>query len=414
MPQINVREKDYSAPAATNYSNFTVVVPGFISKSVEDVFDENGIYEESDLDLFKEKVGCVGEVMLRIGAEAVAPTLDETIKHLALNEENFKTWRDAGCLYLDSENETGEIGKLKDEAYVYTLVGSADAWIDDANYTVIAEGNEGSDAKSKISSYGNQIAYELIKAGYTVMYMNLGVVPTTDEEKEAVVAKLASSDFWDVLKDRASYDFRYIISGLDNCEDIDTDYVKMYGCIADVIDATQKDGNCASDTADGRVRLLTDGRGDAVALIDIPSAVYCGSSSQTAAVKAIHYYTIDKFNSDTFGKYVAFFVPTVTYSTVDSISETDFLNNTTFPASVHYLLCAIYARQHNFDEWFAVAGYNRGVCKYTVSGTGYKFGEVAMNQLEPRFCYNYGTSLERRDFKKAVNVIAKIRGNYYM
>jgi hypothetical protein len=73
MPKIVIREFDKTKAGVGNYTNFTVVVPGFIgakgketlkpankdNSPYESVFDEYGIYECSDAGLFKEYIGVV-------------------------------------------------------------------------------------------------------------------------------------------------------------------------------------------------------------------------------------------------------------------------------------------------------------------------------------------------------------------
>jgi hypothetical protein len=45
MPKIVIREFDQTRPGTAEYSNFSVVVPGFVEVDDTDVFDENGVYE---------------------------------------------------------------------------------------------------------------------------------------------------------------------------------------------------------------------------------------------------------------------------------------------------------------------------------------------------------------------------------
>jgi hypothetical protein len=63
-----------------------------------------------------------------------------------------------------------------------------------------------------------------------------------------------------------------------------------------------------------------------------------------------------------------------------------------------------------FAEWYAAAGYTRGVSSYVVEKTSVKLGEIAINALEPR---NYDDPQENYP-KFACNVIANFRGNYYL
>ena len=49
MPKIVINEYDNTTAGVGNYQNFSVLVPGFVGKSVEEgVFDANGVFECSD------------------------------------------------------------------------------------------------------------------------------------------------------------------------------------------------------------------------------------------------------------------------------------------------------------------------------------------------------------------------------
>jgi hypothetical protein len=85
--------------------------------------------------------------------------------------------------------------------------------------------------------------------------------------------------------------------------------------------------------------------------------------------------------------------------------DADFGGNTTFPASFHYLACAAKALE-NYNEWYAVAGYTRGISRYAIESVGCKFGETAINELEPR---NNSNGANR-----AANLIVKIKNAYYL
>jgi hypothetical protein len=89
---------------------------------------------------------------------------------------------------------------------------------------------------------------------------------------------------------------------------------------------------------------LTRGRGDCIALLDIAVDKYQGKTQD----KAIEGILEDvNNNTDILSKYVALFVPTVTYSMVDTAKDT--FSNKTFPASFHYLACAARSSE-NYNE----------------------------------------------------------------
>lgn len=57
MPKIVINEYDNTTAGVGNYQNFSVLVPGFVGKSVEGVFDDNGVFECSDAEEFEDKIG---------------------------------------------------------------------------------------------------------------------------------------------------------------------------------------------------------------------------------------------------------------------------------------------------------------------------------------------------------------------
>jgi hypothetical protein len=155
--------------------------------------------------------------------------------------------------------------------------------------------------------------------------------------------------------------------------------------------------NKAFDTIDP----LSAGRGDCIALIDVEPSYYKNKASQNEAIEGVMQYAWTVPAT----KYAAIFAPTVTYAAVDDVAS--FGNNRTFPASFHYLACAARSSEH-FNEWYANAGYSRGVSKYTVESVGCRFGEAAVNVFQKRFAdkENY--------IDKAVNPIIMLRGNAYL
>lgn len=206
-------------------------------------------------------------------------------------------------------------------------------------------------------SYGNKIAYELLGLGYTVLYKKI-------ELKEGKLD-------WDLdaLIDKATYDFRYIVSGF----------------IGDA--AANKAIRDLAHFDEAAENPFETGRGDCVALCDV---------------------VIDKDgkvtgNPTTASKYAAYFAPSICIKGYENKNYKDNI----FPASFYYLACAKKARLNNFDEWFAVAGYTRGIADFVIEKTDIKVGEILINELQPR--NNKGTFAG-----PAINLIANVRGNYYL
>jgi hypothetical protein len=106
-------------------------------------------------------------------------------------------------------------------------------------------------------------------------------------------------------------------------------------------------------------------------------------------------------NKATESTYSAMFAPCVTYQMEE---DTAYNNNKTFPASFHYLACAAEAAK-NYNEWYAIAGCNRGISKYTIDKVGCVFGEEAINTFSAR---------TDEGVNKAMNLIVKIKNSFYL
>jgi hypothetical protein len=333
--------------------------------------------------------------------------------------------------------------------------------------------------------YGNQMAYELLKQGYpSVIYLSLGKVPSTDKEIVEALEKIADADTWEIFKDKASYDFRFVTHGLltshdthdlkaaqTNKENAEKAYNDAADDLQDAVDANEAlkaqegyDANSADAKAAEKavttaakaveaaeiarataysaydyayadcfsesdfeaaneviIGLATyakqtedyeavpgTGRGDCVALVEINEFAYVNDAKGRpeakilAAAEKMSYITADN------GPYCTCTVPSVVYKMTP---DADFESNMKFPGAFHYLACYKRMIDSNFAEWYAAAGYTRGVSSYTIDRTSVKLGEVAIQALEPRYKrpapYDYKMPF-------AVNVIANFRGSYYL
>lgn len=149
------------------------------------------------------------------------------------------------------------------------------------------------------------------------------------------------------------------------------------------------------------------GRGDCIALCDIDENIPNYTITSGLTINQIVTNIGHAANQIKGNEYSAIFGPKVTYVMSDD-SVKDFGNNKTFPASFHYLACA--ARTFDrYSEWYAVAGYNRGISNYTIANTTVKVGEIAINTLAPRARIN-----GRNYTDKSINLILHERGNYYL
>lgn len=346
------------------------------------------------------------------------------------------------------------------------------------------------DSKGNIVEYhyGNRMAVELLNLGYQIIYKVIDKVSDMDSEL-----------FWEIFKDKANYDFRFISHGmletcydaaahtalyarldvikealaklenikkeatkavqedstivfLEECQDrfeelLKTDseiFVDNAGTAysnfvsAAGIDAKDATGETVIDNAglpadleeqearitehnakhftittfnniNGHIAKLATyhaddtaaipGRGDCIALIELDEDIY----HETGSSKRPEELIIEGINSmttitETEGKYCAMTVPSVYYKGIGK-----------FPGAFHYLACFMNSLRSGFAEWYAAAGYNRGVSSYVIDYTTAKLGEIAINALEPRNIKDQSSQP-----KFACNVIANFRGSYYL
>jgi hypothetical protein len=263
---------------------------------------------------------------------------------------------------------------------INSIVWGANQQSDSNMFCIIKKGNEGSDGVQE-PHIGNQIAYELLGLGYTVLYKRL--FSNND---------LNNATFWEPLKDKSIFDFRYVITG------------GYYSAAAmnQICALAAFKNKIGLEEAETYGNLA--GRGDCIALCDIdeniPGYKVTGGLSVKKLLENIG-HAAGQIQSNEFS---AIFGPRVIYNMSNEAVE-DFGGNKIFPASFHYLACA--ARTFGrYNEWYAVAGYNRGISNYTVAATTVKLGDIAINTLSPRIANSYTT--------KSINLVLNERGNYYL
>ena len=71
------------------------------------------------------------------------------------------------------------------------------------------------DVNVSLDHYGNKMAYELLKAGYPVIYKSLGRIEDYEKMSDIIKA-LTDEKMWEPFKDKANYDFRFVAHGLLN------------------------------------------------------------------------------------------------------------------------------------------------------------------------------------------------------
>ena len=408
MPKIVIREYDKTKAVGPEYASFAVVVPGFIGNKAkellgtpESVFDGNGVYECSSRDDFEKNVNITPDNTVLV-ATATGPVIDKEFgeEPKKLTEAEFTELLAKGNLYEAIIKGAEPTGKLVDETYIYEKVTVNNGYVfkteseeepteaaeDETAYTLFAVLKDEGHNDIYETHYGNQIAWELLGLGYTVLYK---IIEET--------ADLTKSEWWKPLKDKSEYDFRYIISGL-----LGTPLATSQQMVE--VASFNLKGSESSPAFDA-VEPLSVGRGDCIALLDIEPDLY-QSGTQEEIIKNV----CSSFENIPTSKYAAAFMPTVTYTkasvSADYVKDSSDELNRTFPASFHYLACAARSSER-FSEWYANAGYTRGISNYTIETTGCNLGEAAVNAFQRR-CKEDAKSI------LAINPIIKLRGSYYL
>lgn len=317
-----------------------------------------------------------------------------------LNDGTYFYYKVEDLVYSDTMG-VPEAKDTDSDGDVDTLVIEGDVSLDlSKSYAQIFKTNVGQNEMTDTRvafHHGNQIAYELLGLGYKVFYKLLDADELEYDEgagEPKFYATLGSAAFWEDMKDKSAYDFRYVIHGLVEKTS------QANKAIRDL--CHRNDSKNADDSAEAG-----EGRGDCIALLEVDRTCYEGRT-QSAAIKEI----LKNSKLGQASKYAAFFAPTVTYG-FDSGEA--YGNNTTFPGSFHYLACAARSAQR-YSEWYANAGFTRGISDYSIAKTGCKFGELAIQSLQPRKATviseeEDGTIVSA---DQAINLIVKMKDGYYL
>lgn len=439
MPKNIIREKDYSRANVYGANSFSVVVPGYTGDDFNEFEAEKikigpNVYELnsiSDFDTYIKKYSGKEEtdkntepVVVNESGVGIAKYQGTVTKEDFENNE-YKVYRAEAMAQTDSRFNTYGPNVLRvDATHQYALVEvtysdnlftefevtteNQEDYPDLAPGTYRSEESTDSDylkvynselgrAASSPYHIGNQIAYELLKLGYIVLFKKM------DKTKDAL-EELSNTLFWEQLKDRSIYDFRYILSGLRG-DQADSAVMNNMINVASFSTYDQKEDHEMQDVINNLDIIgATNGRGDCIALCDIDERCLENCTTDKEIVIGIS-ESVGRLTND---KYAAIFGPQVTYNMSEKEVE-DFGGNKTFPASFHYLACAANTFSR-FSEWYAVAGYSRGQSARAVESTSFALGERVINTLAPRAAI----SNTEYSVNKAVNLILKERGNYYL
>ena len=418
MPKVVIKEFDETSPGLVTSNNFTVLIPGFVDEAVwgatdnkkkdgTEIFDANNIYECVTQTDFVSYVGKVAPVNPAT-TKAHGPTITGEGRTVTGVEFTSTYLNKLYTKAVDSEAESE--GKLveKEETidpldpehsiityYRYTLANKTETiaqgdfsnYDENTEYYLIEPGNEGNDASAaQIAHYGNQMAYLLLGLGYTVLYLKINEL-----------SDLINEATWEPLRDKSIYDFRYIVTGLIKDE---TAANVLCNQVSKIIAEIARNAN--DHTVDSAESYAAEGRGDCIALVDIPKNVYMEDNTELEIARPMtqaKFVQAVKANMPAVNEYSGIFAPTVFYS---GIEDDAYDKNVELPASFHYLACASQSFSR-YPEWFAVAGYNRGICNYAVQGTSITLGDAAVNALQTRAGNDIG-----------VNLVIKLRNGYYL
>lgn len=187
-----------------------------------------------------------------------------------------------------------------------------------------------------------------------------------------------------------------------------SDFVKE----SDINRANVVIGNLAAYFADehNKDEMATgSGRGDCIALLELDERVYTNEAAYEKPEKLIIKGLKKLSLKEGSGSYCALTVPSVYYTSLENDTSSAWKGSRKMPASFHYLTCFLRALRQNYAEWYATAGYTRGVSSLSIERTSVRLGELAINALEPRNIKD-----EENSPKFACNVIANFRGSYYL
>ena len=329
MPQITITETDRTTAGTAPYSNYAVAIAGFVDPAL-------------------------------------------------YNSQSFDAAADAnGILTLESQDDFNK--------YVFNTTGTPCEAITDA------------DVKGKrFGQIGAQVAYYVLGLGLPVVYvvlnqtrLKVSTPAAGDIAKETAApsdALTGNTSCWSPLIDKAEYDVRYIMTGLDPEHATAEDLKEANKAIAALAKGSDGTGTAA-------------GRGDCIALVDL--AITKKACSQYDAINQA-LTDINAYEDETLNCYSAAFTQKVEL-------DAGPFNYPEYPGSLYYVACKKYAIDRGYAEWFAAAGYARGTSRSPIKAAMPRMADAAVQKLEPR--HQEDTA---NDPKFAVNVISLIRGVYYL
>ena len=451
MPKILINEKDRTSPGTPgSYANYSVLIAGY--KNREPVLapiyesdnktvkvpadkvlpDSNGVYEFSSRQDFEDVIG-----LADVEKTVTVLVDDEEVKRV---ERHYGNRMAAELLNLgydviywpiesidDISNEANwEIFKDK-ASYDFRFVshGMLDTTYEKDAFDEL--NGRLAEIEADMKKLADIIADVEASEAYKTLEKNLAAA-TEESAKVTIresIAALYASVYEDVIdagyngfkvSNAANADTYGYIEAVNNLTENAEGEIPAYKKQKDDVDAYDKVtftpnvfnkingiiAKLACYRTDDAGVVLCGGRGDCTALIELDKNCYVVTNSTDRPEALI----IDGINNmstvtKTEGPYCAMTVPSVHYKMSGDVVE--------FPGAFHYLACFMNALGGGFAEWYAAAGYTRGVASYVIDHTDVKLGEIAINALEPRNIVDASAQP-----KFACNVIANFRGSYYL
>lgn len=428
MPKILINEIDNTSGGTPGaYSNHAVLICGFATKTNEEIKaadstkgyvlpDENGVFEFYSQNDFEKTIGKVAPEFS--GTDELDPKDDHVPAHYGNQMAYELLGQGYQVIYYSlgtvpskasefikvlktisatDTNKTDIWGIFKDKAsYDFRFVTHGLLAAHDTHDVAKAAANKAAAEEAKTakeSAYtAAQTANETYKAEQGASY---------DVNAAEAKAKQKAEDDAKKARDAAVVALEKAIEAYDYANDdcfSSSDFGSANKAIVDL-------AKWIKQTEDYEAALGT-GRGDCVALVELNEAEYVNDQADRPEAKILA--AADKIKSDVASEYCACTVPSVVYKMK---ADSEYGNNMKFPGAFHYLVCYKNMIDSNFAEWYAAAGYTRGVSKYTIDYTSVKLGEVAIQTLEPRYTR---TTPPAYTMPFAVNVIANFRGSYYL
>ena len=420
MPKILINEIDNTSSGTPGrYGNYAVLIAGYTGtptaeESKRQKPDENGVYEFSSAQAFKDTIGVRSDVARRNAAgEAVEYHYGNQMAYELLN-------LGYDVIYKTIDN----VAEMADEKFWAIFKDKASY-----DFRFVSHGLlETCYDAAKHSEYYNRLNV-INEALAKLANIEAKAAADVNEDSDIVYLEQCQAYFADEIEEYNGF--------VDNAGKAYTSYILAAGI--DATDATgatstgkglpndkveietrinehnakhftidvfnQINGNIARlasyrvDAETGEV--FNDGRGDCVALIELDEDTYCETGSDKRPEELI-IDGINKLSMDIGeeGNYCALTVPSIYYA-----------DGTKMPGAFHYLACFMSSLSSGFAEWYAAAGYTRGVSSWAVDHTSVKLGEIAINALEPRYKVDDPQKVQPQF---ACNVIANFRGSYYL